>query len=428
MRRDFCMPKLGLTMTEGQLVEWLIAPGDRFSRGQAVYIVETDKAANEVEAEGSGVLLEVVHPAGVTVDVGAVVGHWEEDEASAGASRDPAAVSAAVSGPAAAPELEPNVGAVADSAASAVPGGTHGEGGPAGRIVATPLARRIAQHDNVALSGVTGSGPGGRIKAADVSAHAASARPVASGAHTAAVAEPTGTLRPLGPVRIAPSGAQAAMARRLTAAKQEVPHFYLALEADVAALSTLRAELNQQADPRLTLNDFIVAALGRALLDEPSANRVWSDGGMLQFDTSDVGVAVNTERGLFVPVVRDPGRQSLGDAAGQTRALVDRARAGRLGADEMSGGAVTVSNAGMFDVTYMTPIITPGHAMTMGVGSVRRLFRPDAQGLPSVRSEMGLVLACDHRVLDGVSGLRFLHRVVDYLQKPGDLLTLRKAS
>lgn len=216
------------------------------------------------------------------------------------------------------------------------------------------------------------------------------------------------------------------MARRLTAAKQDVPHFYLALEADVAALSTLRAKLNQAGGPRLTLNDFIVAALGRALLDEPAANRVWIDHEMLQFDTSDVGVAVNTERGLFVPVVRDPGRQSLSEVAGQTRALVDRARAGRLGAAEMSGGAVTVSNAGMFNVTYMTPIITPGQAMTMGVGSVRQLFRPDAQGLPSLRSEIGLVLACDHRVLDGVSGLRFLNCVVRYLHRPGDLLAPRE--
>jgi pyruvate dehydrogenase E2 component (dihydrolipoamide acetyltransferase) len=212
------------------------------------------------------------------------------------------------------------------------------------------------------------------------------------------------------------------MARRLSAAKQEIPHFDLAREVDAGALLDLRSQLNASGARRFTLNHFIVAALGRALLDEPTANRVWADDALLSFDAPDVGVAVSSERGLYVPVLRNAGRLPMGQLARQAQALVERARNGRLSAAEMSGGAVTVSNAGMFDVTYMTPIINPGQAMILGVGSVREVFRPDSEQRPSLRREIGMVLACDHRVLDGVTGLRFLGRVVGCLQNPVDLL------
>ena len=215
---------------------------------------------------------------------------------------------------------------------------------------------------------------------------------------------------------------QRTVAKRLTSAKQDVPHFYLTLEADVMKLMTLRAELNIASAQRVTLNDFVVAALGRALDDMPQVNRVWADDAMLQFEHSDVGIAVHTDDGLYVPVVRQAGQQSLRELARQTQALVARARAKSLGALEMSGGAVTVSNAGMFNVTYITPIINPGQAMILGVGSIRDVFRPDAARMPVLRSELGLVLACDHRVLDGATGSKFLNRVVDLLQHPLELV------
>lgn len=211
---------------------------------------------------------------------------------------------------------------------------------------------------------------------------------------------------------------QAATARRLSGVKATVPHFYLSTEADVGRLVALREELNAIGTVRLTMNHFIVAALGRALRDDPSANRIWIDDAILQFEGSDVGVAVSTDRGLFVPVVRDAGELPLAALARASQSLVERARDGRLSAADTSGGAVTVSNAGMFDVTHMTPIINPGQAMILGVGSIREVFRPDAQGQPQLRREIGLVLACDHRILDGVSGLRFLNRVVAHLEQP----------
>lgn len=388
MKQNFLMPKLGLTMTEGLVAEWSMSPGERFRRDQTVYVIETDKAANEVAAEADGILLEIRHPAGATVPVGEVLGYWDDDTSGGIAS-----ASAVTAAPALSQALAP----------------LHAqEPAPSARIIATPLARRIARQQHIDLARVPGSGPRGRIKAADLR-EAQAAQPGAS--------PPSSTRAG----RIAPGNAQAVMARRLTAAKQEVPHFYLALEADAGRLIALRGDLNASGKHKFTMNDFMVAAVGRALMDMPEANRVWDNGSMLQFDSTDVGIAVTTERGLFVPVLRDAARLAFGEMSRQSSALVEKARAGRLSSQDMSGGAVTVSNAGMFNVTYMTPIITPGHAMTLGVGSVRQVFRPDAHGRPALRAEMGLVLACDHRLLDGVSGLRFLNRVVALLERPVSL-------
>ncbi len=216
-----------------------------------------------------------------------------------------------------------------------------------------------------------------------------------------------------------PTATQATIARRLTQAKQETPHFCLAAEAEVTRLLALRADLNQQpGHPKVTLTHLIVAAVGRALRDLPQFNRVWRNEGITRFSACDVGVAVSTERGLLVPVVRNAGACSLAEIVHATGHLVERARTGTLTAQDMYGGAITVSNAGMHNVTWMTPIINPGQSMILGVGSVRQVFRPDGAGAPVLRQELGLVLAADHRLLDGVSGLKYLNAVIDRLQRP----------
>jgi pyruvate dehydrogenase E2 component (dihydrolipoamide acetyltransferase) len=384
MRRELLMPKLGLTMTEGALVEWMAAPGQAFKAGAGLFVIESEKAAIEIPAEASGVMLETTAEPGATLAVGAVMGYWEDgvpaDETPAPA--EPAQAAARVS--------------------------------TVVRIPVTPLARRLAEQRGIDLAQVRGSGPRGRIRARDLP-DAASPAP-----HIVAEAAATGASR--GSLR-RPSSTEQTVARRLTAAKQDVPHFYLAVEAEVTALQALRAELNAaQAGLRFTLNHFIVAAVGRALAGMPEVNRVWTGEGILELDSSDVGVAVHTGRGLMVPVLRDVGRQPLSAVARSAAAAIDRAQAGRLGADEMAGGAITVSNAGMHDVSYMTSIINPGQSMILGVGSVRQLFRPDDAGQPALRREMGMVLSADHRVLDGVAALQFLKRVVGALEQPLALL------
>jgi pyruvate dehydrogenase E2 component (dihydrolipoamide acetyltransferase) len=408
------MPKLGLTMTEGALVEWTLAPGARFKAGDCVFVVENDKAATEIAAERDGVVGAPLVAVGQTVPVGAVVGHWDDGV--------PSNTSAAAS-------------AVADVAATTA------------RRPATPFARRLARDHQVALADVTGSGPRGRVRARDVEAvmkawtAAPAPTPVPVSAPTPAPAPISVTvtnrapaaapLRP--PASVAPGTAtgrlqaftavQQATAARLTTAKQDIPHFYLAREAEVSGLLDLYAKLKDpETEPRLTLNHFFVAAVGRALRALPELNRVWTPQGALVLDGSDVGVAVHTEHGLRAPIVRDAGLLSLVNLARQANTLAERARAGRLGADDMAGGAITVSNAGMHGLTSMTSIIVPGQSMILGVGSVRELLRPDARGQPALRREIALVLSLDHRVLDGVAGAALLNAVVDGLAHPTRLL------
>ena len=221
----------------------------------------------------------------------------------------------------------------------------------------------------------------------------------------------------------APTAMEQTIARRLTAAKQQVPHFYLSVEAEVSAMVALREQLNAaQSGRKFTLNHFVLAAVGRALAEMPQLNRVWTDAGIQSFTSSDVGMAVNTERGLLVPVMRNVGAVSLSDVARHAREAIDHAQAGRLSGAEMAGGAITVSNAGMYNVTYMSSIINPGQAMILGVGSVRELFRPNKKGKPKLRREMGMVLSVDHRVLDGVTALQFLKRITELLENPLALL------
>ena len=220
----------------------------------------------------------------------------------------------------------------------------------------------------------------------------------------------------------APTAMEATIAKRLTAAKQ-VPHFYLAVEAEVSALMDLRAQLNAaQSAQKFTLNHFVLAAVGRALAQMPQLNRVWTEAGIQTFAHSDVGMAVNTERGLLVPVLRSVGAKAVGDIARESREAIGKAQAGRLSAAEMAGGAITVSNAGMHQVSYMTSIINPGQAMILGVGSIREVFRPSKKGKPKLRHEMGMVLSADHRVLDGDSALALLKHITDALENPLSLL------
>ncbi|MFG1374266.1 dihydrolipoamide acetyltransferase family protein [Xanthobacter oligotrophicus] len=400
---DLLMPKLGLTMTEGLLETWNVQPGDRVSAGQVILTVQTDKVSFEIEAEAAGEIREVLIPAGETVPVGTVVARWTGPGQGApdahGAARD--------SEPPAVPETAGAVPLPEPSRARE-------------RIISTPLARRVAREHGLDLRGVRGSGPNGRIKMADVRA-AIDLRPAAVPAPAATM--PAAAAPPPTVEKRAPDAIGLAMARRMVEAKPGVPHFYLAAEAEVSALLDLREKLNTVPDaPKLTLNHLVVAAVARALEALPQQNRIWLDGEIASFGTIDVGVAVSTPRGLFAPVVQDLGRRGLDEVAARVNAVVRRARDGALRPADMRGGAISVSNGGMFNVTYMTPIINAPQSAILGVGSVREVFRPDGSGAPSLRREMGLVLSADHRLHDGTSGLIFLNHVIALLERPLQLL------
>jgi pyruvate dehydrogenase E2 component (dihydrolipoamide acetyltransferase) len=391
MKKTLVMPKLGLTMTEGVITEWLVGPGERFDAQQIILLVEMEKATNEIVAEEAGVLLEIVQPEGATVEVGMPIARYED------------VVAVVVSAPVAASPLQAPETSVPAEARAVTKTKTPRDSSPENpdRVLSTPLARRLANEGGIDIAMITGSGPHGRVKGRDVE----DARAVAPEAAPA----------------IVPTSMQAAMAKRLTLAKQTVPHFYLAREFDAGAIIELRAEIAKLSGAKITLNHFIVSAIGRALNDDKAANRVWRDGKILQFDTSDVGIAVHASHGLTVPILRNAGALALREVAQEAHNLVARARNHKLTAAEMIGGAISVSNAGMFNVTYVTPIINPGQGMILGVGSIRQVFRPDAQGQPLCKSEIGLMLACDHRIMDGVTGLRYLELVCAYLETPSRL-------
>ncbi|MBX6745380.1 MAG: 2-oxo acid dehydrogenase subunit E2 [Acetobacteraceae bacterium] len=379
---EIVMPKLGLTMTEGMLAEWRVQPGARVEAGDVLFVVETEKIATDIEAPGPGEIRELLVPAGSTVPVGAPVARWTG--AAPAAAETPAEASA--------PPAPP-----------AVASGR--------RIIATPLARRLARERGVALTELTGSGPRGRIKARDVPAAARPAPPVPPPATAA-----EGEFIPLDRVR-------AAAARRLTQAKQEIPHFHLGATAEISRLLALREEWRDlPGAPRLTVTHAVLAAIGRALVAMPELNRVWAGEGWRRLPSPDVGLAVDTPRGLFAPVLRDAGRLPLDVLARRADDLVQRARDGRLSPDELQGGSITLSNVGMHGARFLVPIVNPGQSMILGLGAAESVFRPDAEGAPALRREMTLVLAADHRVLDGAAAAAFLARIIAFLEKPLALL------
>ncbi|WP_205215638.1 dihydrolipoamide acetyltransferase family protein [Azospirillum brasilense] len=416
MVRELVMPKLGLTMTEGVLAEWRVSPGQPFRSGDVLLVVETDKIASEVEADSDGVLIETTIPAGETVAVGTPIARWSADGAGAAPAPEPAETPAAK----AAPIPAPTPGA-ANARPLPAPVRSNGE-----RILSTPLARRRAEGLGVDLAAVTGSGPRGRIKVADVEA-AAQTRPTPQPAPQPEPQAPK-IETPAGE-RSKPTTLQATVARRLTAAKRDVPHFYLAAEAEVTELAALRDRLNADTESglqRISMTHLVLAAVGRALAVMPEMDRVWDDeapgGAILALGRGDIGMAVDTPRGLVAPVLRGAAALPLDRLAEEAAALTRRARDGRLTEEDFQGGAVTVSNAGMHNVTYMTSIINPGQSSILGVGSVRSVFRPDAAGAPVLKRELGLVLSADHRLFDGVTALAFLNRIIAGLERPFRLL------
>ncbi|AIB15908.1 hypothetical protein ABAZ39_29055 (plasmid) [Azospirillum argentinense] len=408
MVRELVMPKLGLTMTEGVLAEWRVSPGQPFRSGDVLLVVETDKIASEVEADSDGVLIETTIPAGETVAVGTPIARWSADGAGAAPAPEPAEAPAAKAAP---------TPVAANTRPLPAPVRANGE-----RILSTPLARRRAEGLGVDLGMVTGSGPRGRIKVADVEA-AAQTRPAPQPAPQVPKVEASAG------ERSKPTTLQATAARRLTAAKRDVPHFYLAAEAEVTELAALRDRLNADTEsglPRISMTHLVLAAVGRALAAMPEMDRVWDDeppgGAILALGRGDVGMAVDTPRGLVAPVLRGAAGLPLDRLAAEAASLTRRARDGRLTEEDFQGGAVTVSNAGMHNVTYMTSIINPGQSSILGVGSVRSVFRPDEAGAPVLKRELGLVLSADHRLFDGVTALAFLNRIIAGLERPLRLL------
>ncbi len=399
--RAIRLPKLGLTMTEGTVVEWLVQPGQAVRPGDLLYICETEKIANEIAADEGGTIASLVVAAGDTVPVGTVLATW------VGAEDAATAAGPALSTPAARDDAPP--AAATASSGPAEPGDR--------RRLATPHARKVARAQGIDLALVTGSGPKGRIKASDVLAALRTAPVTATTA-------PRPRAAPAAEAVVVPmSAAQRTVAARMAQSKREIPHFYLDAAADIGPLLELHRTIKRRPGCEgLTVTHWIVQALGLALEHDPQFRRVWQDDGLLELPDSDVALAAATDKGLYVGVARKVGTRSLLANSNALNEITQRARSGRLGPDDSGGGATCVSNLGGTRVRHVFPIILPGQSSILGVGRTESLFRPDADGQPVIRQELGLVLACDHRVLNGIDGARLLDAVIARLEDPLSLL------
>lgn len=396
------MPKLGLTMTEGLLASWRVGPGDTVATGDVLFVIETEKIATEIEAQHPGRIGDILVAEGETVPVGAALATWADGEDAA-----PPSHAAATAGSHAATTVAPTPPATRPAESPRRDAGM--------RIVATPLARRVARQNGIALDRLSGSGPHGRIKLKDV--EAALAAPEEIPATALSPGRNAGSQRrPATPIELV-------VARRLSQAKQTIPHFYVLAESDITRLLAMREELNAVGSPqRLSITHFIMAAVGRALVALPQINAVWDEGDIVTLGGSDVGMAVDSPRGLMVPVLRDAGAKHLDAVAHGCVDIVGKARDGRLTTADCDGGAISVSNIGMYGASHLVSIINPGQSAILGVAATKPAFRPDAQGRPQLRQELGLVLSCDHRVIDGVRAAQFLDLVVKTLEHPLPLL------
>jgi pyruvate dehydrogenase E2 component (dihydrolipoamide acetyltransferase) len=423
---EVSMPRLSDTMQEGTITRWLKKAGDEVKKGDILAEVETDKANMEIEAYEAGRLEQILVQEGETAPIGqaiAVIG-----SGAGGQKQTPAATTR----PAAqATNQAPPPGAAPARAMSEKVGAK--ERGPVEnnvRVKASPLARRIAEEHSIDLNQVRGTGPGGRIVRDDLQEYLAGQRPAATAAAepvTQAAPQPEAAPAAVSgeDVEVIPlTSMQKTIVRRLTEAKQTVPHIYISNEVDMTEALGMRQSFNASAGEggvKVSVNDLILKACALALEKFPDVNTSYKDGQFLRHKHINIGMAVDVPNGLLVPVVRDANIKGVRSIARETKALAEKARAGKLTLNDMSGGTFSISNLGMMDVTEFKAIINPPEAAILAIGATRQVFVP-IDGQPALRDMMNLTISADHRVLGGAACARFLQEVKRLLQNPFLLL------
>jgi pyruvate dehydrogenase E2 component (dihydrolipoamide acetyltransferase) len=394
--RELTMPKLSDSMADAVILRWLKSAGDAFARGEGLIEVETDKATVVYEAEWDGMLDSILVPEGSTVAVGEPIATLANGDGAAGRE---------------APSSRPQT-AAAPSVATPTAGATSvADDSAPGRAIATPVARRTAVELGVSLHGLIGTGPGGRITVDDVTRAAGEVGTTpgpptqkASGKGEVSVHEPTPT--------------QATIARRMVESATTIPVFTVSADVDVSEIAATRRDARAGGDKAPSLNDFVVKAAAVTLREFPRFNASYVDGKVECYSRVNVGIAVATDDALLVPVVRDADRKSLAELAEETRALADGARQRTLRPEDFHDGTFTVSNLGMFGVRAFTAIIDPPQVAILAVGGARRAPLEEAPDRVSFRDLMTVTLSCDHRVVYGADGARFLSRLRELLERP----------
>jgi len=445
---DVLMPQLGETVAEGKIVKWFKAAGDAVKPGDNLFEIETDKVSMEVPSIAAGVLSEIRVPEGEVAPVGAVVAIISGGagaSANAPAQAAPAKPAAAPAKPAEAASARPAAQARIQTAAPSpprddakpikldpffevrTPDRNFGPARLPGGVTVTPLARRLAGEAGIDLRNLRGSGPHGRIVAHDVEQ---APRPSRTPALEGPSAEQIKALYDAGSYEEVPlDGMRRTIATRLTQAAA-VPHFYLTADVAIDRLIALREDANGVAPKdkdgkpafKLSINDFVIRALARALHRVPAANAVWAGDRILRFTQSDIGVAVALDGGLITPIIRNAETKSLLAISEEMRELAARARDKKLKPAEYQGGSAAISNLGMHGVREFTAILNPPHATILAVGASRRQAIETEDGGVKFVSMMSLTLTCDHRVLDGALGAELLAAIKTLLEGPVGIL------
>ncbi len=430
---EITMPALSPTMTEGNLAKWTKKEGDKIKAGDVIAEIETDKATMEVEAVDAGTLGKIVIPAGTeAVKVNAVIALILEDgedkkaldswKPKVVANNQSPVVSEEKKGDVVAPiSAAPATATIAPvaSKAPAAPLAT-GDWRPAttaagSRIKASPLAKRLASAKGIDLTGVGGSGPGGRIVRSDIEAG------VGRGSGGAVRRNPTEF------VQVPNNAMRKIIARRLTESKQQVPHFYLTVEVEMDALMEVRGQLNTEAERKagkgnppaykISVNDLVIKAVGLAMRDKPNCNVSWYDDAIIQYSNVDVSVAVSTDGGLITPIIRNADQKSLPQISSEMKDLAGRARANKLKPEEFQGGGFSISNLGMYGVSSFQAIINPPQACILAVGASASKLVMRGAGVKEIQV-MNATLSVDHRAVDGALGAEFLQVFKRYMEQP----------
>ena len=411
MAVEVILPRVDMDMVQAKISKWHVKEGDAVKAGAALFEIETDKAAMEIEAPASGIVGNITVAEGTSAAVGSAVAYiYNEGEAAA--VPPPKAVT-----PPARPSAAATVAVPADLA--------EAPRALAGGIRATPLARRLARQLGLQLSDVNGSGPHGRIVADDVRMRAEARGSTAPLPESPPPEDASRHYAPGSYESLPVDGMRRTIAQRLTLSKQTVPHFYLSVTCTIDRLIEARASLNEAAPRgtdksplwRLSVNDFVIKALGLALQRVPAANVTWAGDRILQHRTSDVGVAVAVEGGLFTPVLRSVEGKTLSALSLEMKALAAKARARKLLPSEYQGGTTAVSNLGMFGIEEFTAIINPPHATILAVGAGVEHFVP-VKGQPVLKTQMRCTLSCDHRAVDGAVGAELLQAFRQLIEDP----------
>ncbi len=404
MAVEVILPRVDMDMTTGIISKWHARDGDAVKKGAVLFEIETDKAAMEIECPADGILKIGNAPEKSVLPIGAVVAMIF----AAGEAVKELTVATSVS------VTPAKAGA---QLAAKLDSRLRGNDEQSSGTRATPLARRIARDSGIALSDLRGSGPRGRIVASDVKTPPKPADDVRGHYEAGSFTE-----KPL-------DGMRRTIAQRLTLSKQTIPHFYLTSTCVIDELLTLRERLNSHA-PRaadksplwkLSINDFIIKALGLALQRVPAANVTFAGDSILQHHVSDVGVAVAVDGGLFTPVLRSVETKMLAQISAEMKELATRAKARKLQPPEYQGGTTAISNLGMFGVEQFNAIINPPQATILAVGAGIAGFVP-VNGLPVLKTRMKVTLACDHRAVDGAVGAELLAAFKALVEEPALML------